>query len=291
MIPSVTRSRLETVSPTAILRSRARPSGASVRPLRLAVNAMATRFEIVLHGGPESRLRAAGEAALQEIVDCHRRFTRFASDSLLAHIVRTAHASAVRLDQDTFDLFSDALDIQHSTGGAFSISLTAEPSFSLDREARSIRLHGANVRLDLGAIAKGHALDLAARVLRDAGVTTALLHGGTSSVLAVGAPEGSSGWTIAFAHDPALDPVLLRDAALSVSGPTGATTASAPRHHLRDARDGVPVMTRRYVTVTGPSARGADAWATAIAILGQQPASMGGKWSVHVCDGDVRSGS
>lgn len=285
MIRAVTRDCAETATSRGV-RRRDRASGASV--LRLAVNAMATRFEIVLHGDHEAHLRAAGEAALQEIVDGHRRFTRFTSDSLLAHIMRTAHASPVRLDQDTFDLFSDALDVQHLTGGAFSISLTALPAFSLDPGARSIRLHGGNVRLDLGAIAKGHALDLAARVLRDAGVTTALLHGGTSSVLAVGAPEGSSGWTIAFAHDPALDPVLLRDAALSVSGATGATTASAPRYHIRDARDGRPVMTRRYVTVIGPSARGADAWATAVSILGKRPASMGEEWSVHVCGGDAR---
>ena len=44
--------------------------------------------------------------------------------------------------------------------------------------------------LDLGGVAKGHALDEAANVLQEHGVNCALIHGGTSSVVAIGNPPG-----------------------------------------------------------------------------------------------------
>ena len=262
---------------------------ASHAPVRVAVRAMATRFEIVLGGESAARLRAAGEAALQEIVDCHRRFTRFAPDSLLSHIVRMADRTPVRLDRDSFEMFRDALTIQEATGGAFSISMTAEPAFALDPETCAIRLLRSGIALDLGAIAKGHALELAARSLREAGVSCALLHGGTSSVIAIGAPPGSSGWGIGLAHAPALGQLLLRDRALSVSGTYGATGMPAHRRHLEDGRDGGVSLPPRFAVVAGPCARGADAWATAIAILGERPASLGAQWSTWMSPADARS--
>jgi thiamine biosynthesis lipoprotein len=264
-------------------------SAATHAPVRLAVRAMATRFEIVLGGESAARLRAAGEAALQEIVDCHRRFTRFAPDSLLSHIVRTADRRPVRLDRDSFEMFRDALTIQEATGGAFSISMTPEPAFALDPEACAIRLLRCGITLDLGAIAKGHALELAARSLREAGVSCALLHGGTSSVIAIGTPPGSSGWGIGLAHAPALGQLMLRDRALSVSSTYGATGMHAHRRHLEDGRDGGVSLPPRFAVVAGPCARGADAWATAIAILGERPASLGAQWSTWMSPADARS--
>jgi thiamine biosynthesis lipoprotein len=240
---------------------------------------MATRFEIVLGGESAARLRAAGEAALQEIVDCHRRFTRFAPDSLLSHIVRTADTRPVRLDRDSFEMFRDALTIQEATCGAFSISMTPEPAFALDPETCAIRL-----------LRSGIALDLAARSMREAGVSCALLHGGTSSVIAIGAPPGSSGWGIGLAHAPALGQLLLRDRALSVSSTDGSTRISVHgRHHLEDGRDAGMSLPPRFAVVAGPCARAADAWATAIAILGERPASLGAQWSTWIGPADARS--
>ena len=73
---------------------------------RLATAAMGTRFEIVLAAGAGD-LMAAGEAAIAEICDCHARLSRFASDSLVSHLARTAPATPVRLDGETFRLFAD----------------------------------------------------------------------------------------------------------------------------------------------------------------------------------------
>ena len=256
-------------------------------PLRLATAAMGTRFELVLGGADPDRLRPVGEAAIGIIEESHRRLSRFAPDSLVSHINRTAFAHAVRLDGDTFDLFADALAVQHATDGAFDIAVAGARCRSggvlLDGRARTIRFTRADVAIDLGAIAKGHALDLAARVLREHGVSCALLHGGTSSVGAVGAPPGMAGWRIALGRSAGARSIVLRDAALSVSGPAGPRDRDGHAlrpGHIVDPRSGKSVPGTHLIAVKGPSARLADAWSTAITVLGRRPPSLGPAWTM-----------
>lgn len=265
----------------------------SAGPTRLATAAMGTRFELVLDGDPVCA-RAAGEAALEVIDRCHRRLSRFEPSSLVSHIRRTAWQSPVRLDADTFRLFADALDVYRASGGAFDITVgntmerlgfhpvssdtpaseSSSDSIILDARGRTIALRDPHTGIDLGAIAKGHALDLAARVLREAGIERALLHGGTSSVLAIGAPPGVAGWCIALGG--ASRTITLRDNALAVSGAAGRTKAVAGTvtGHIVDPRTGRGLAPGAFAAVTGPSARLCDAWATAITVLGRRPVSM-----------------
>src|SRR5690606_24624310 len=151
-----------------------------MQTLRLATAAMGTRFELVLFTAGPARHRAAAEAAIDEIEAAHRRYTRFAPDSLVSHINRPAAHTPVRLDADTFAMLEDAHRVERQSRGAFSITTTPSPSprpgFALNPEDRSITLLHREARVDLGAIAKGHALDLAAALLRQHGVTSALLH-------------------------------------------------------------------------------------------------------------------
>lgn len=251
---------------------------------------MGTRFELVLHGDDPIHLRAAGEAALAEIADCHHRFTRFSADSLVSHIQRVAADRPVPLDADTFALFEDALAVGRISGGAFDITVAplmdgeTAPVFAadpilLDRKAMTLRLRAGGVRLDLGAIAKGHALDLAARTLLESRVRSALLHGGTSSVVAIGTPPGADAWRIALAQAPHAEPLCLRDSALAVSTTRGGRPGAAG--HIVDPRTGLPVPVGRAVAVTGPSARLCDAWATALVVLGRRPAGLGPEWTTR----------
>jgi len=223
---------------------------------------MGTRFELVLPPGEAARTKAIGEAALAEIEDCHRRLSRFDEASLLSRIVRTGCDSSVRLDRDTFALFEDAVRVWQESDGAFDITVPARAmdAIELDPESCAIRLGRPGVPLDLGGIAKGHALDLAARVLREHGVTTAFLHGGTSSAIGLGAPPDAAGWRVQLAGG---GEVTLRDCALSVS----AVWAGNP-HPTLDPRTGEPVPGPRRAVVTGPSARMCDAISTAALVLG-----------------------
>jgi thiamine biosynthesis lipoprotein len=145
--------------------------------------------------------------------------------------------------------------------------------------------------LDLGSIGKGFALEKAAERLRDAGVTSGLLHGGTSTVYALGAPPDSNGWKVAvpkpeFAeqtialgatrlNEPSgmekfLAVVPLKDEALSVSAVWGKSFAADGRvyGHVIDPRKGEPVEGALLAAVVLPSATESDALSTALLILG-----------------------
>jgi thiamine biosynthesis lipoprotein len=262
--------------------------------LRLATAAMGTRFELLIPAEDPERWRAAGEEAIDTIEECHRRYSRFASDSLLSYINRIAADRPVRLDSETFAILQDALSVQQESGGAFDITVSARQPLSvarasgtvaakaegtaaaveLDCAKNTVRFGWPGVGIDLGGIAKGHALDRAGALLRGHGVRSALLHGGTSSVLAIGGPAEGIAWSIVLAFRPDSPPIQLRDAALSVS----AATRSTLDDHLIDPRGDVPVQSGRAAAVIGPSARLADAWSTALAVLGFRPSILGQEW-------------
>src|SRR5690349_14001156 len=71
----------------------------------------------------------------------------------------------------------------------------------LDAAQSAVRFARQGVMIDLGAIGKGYAIEQAVEILRDAGVASALLHGGTSTVYGLGAPPDEPAWNVAI-HDP-----------------------------------------------------------------------------------------
>ena len=236
---------------------------------------MGTRFEIVISGEETPDLRAIGELAIAEIEELHRRLSFFAGDSLLSHINRTAHERPVRLDRATFDLLIDALAVWRLSDGAFDVSRGSGMSHVLlDSHDRTISFSRRGVTLDLGGIAKGHAVDRAAAILRDHGIASALVHGGTSSVAAVGSPADEVGWKIGIA--PRLEhTVVLCDNTLSVS-------SGSLRDHIVDPATGAFITGPRIAAVIGPTARLGDAWSTACAVLGKRPAAMSDEWQTII---------
>ncbi len=241
----------------------------------LATAAMGTRFEIVMHAEDLVRARAVGEAAIAEIERLHRQFSFYAPDSLLSYINRSAVDAPVRLDADTFALLCDALFVWRASGGAFDVTRGAGmDAVLLHAPARTIRLTRPGVNIDLGGIAKGHAVDNAAAILRDHGITSALVHGGTSSIVAIGVPAGEPrGWHVALAGTDRT--VTLCDQTLSVS-------SGALRDHIIDPESGSFVTGSRIAAVIGPSARLGDAWSTALAVLGKRPAALDASWQTII---------
>jgi thiamine biosynthesis lipoprotein len=144
--------------------------------------------------------------------------------------------------------------------------------------------------LDLGAIGKGYAIERAAEVLREAGVTSALLHGGTSSVQALGHPPDAAFWKVAIERPqpgpgspstwlaiqpPASSPGLLAtvplcDEAMSVSAVWGKSFQAEGRTfgHVIDPRTGQPATGAVLAAVVLPSATETDALSTALLTLG-----------------------
>jgi thiamine biosynthesis lipoprotein len=143
-----------------------------------------------------------------------------------------------------------------------------------DDEELTVQFERPGVRLDLGGYAKGYAAERAARLLRESGVASALLHGGTSSVCTIGAPPDAASWRVVLAEPlsrpDALLAAELRDRALSVSSALGRSFSASGRRygHVVDPRTGEPARASLAAAVTGPSASTCEALSTALLVLG-----------------------
>ena len=277
---------------------------------------MATRFEIVLHGVNPVALRAAGEEALGEVDRVEALLSLYRNTSEIAHINARAAHEPVRVSPPVFRLLEQARGLSEETGGAFDITIAPlvrcwgfmggtgqMPSpdavvaasekvgwhlVDLDPPNFTVRFAREGVMLDLGALGKGYAIERAAEILRDDGVTSAILHGGTSTVHAIGHPPDSDAWKIAIerpVEDSNLPPSLLatvplKDESLSVSAIWGRSFQSGDKTygHVIDPRTGQPVEAALLSAVALPSATETDALSTALLTLGteglQQIASL-----------------
>lgn len=273
-------------------------------PVRLARPAMATRFEIVLYGDNPAQLRRAGNEALAEIDEVEAQLSLFRPASEISHVNARGAAEPVRVSPPVFRLLKRAQKLSEETGGAFDITIAPlmrcwgfmngsgvwpDPAevarvrrqvgmnhVILDESNWTVRLDTEGVMLDLGAIGKGYAIDRAAETLREAGVHSALLHGGTSTVFAIGRPPDQETWTVAvespkMAGAPQwLAQVPLRDEALSVSAVWGKCFEHEGRvlGHVLDPRTAQPVAGALLAAVALPSATETDALSTALLVEG-----------------------
>ena len=267
---------------------------------------MATRFEIVLHGERPASLRAAGEEALRLVEELEAQLSLFQPGSEIAHLNVRAAREPVRVTPALFSLLQHARRLHEESGGAFDITIAPlvrcwgfmggkgrlpRPEEVAAARAKvgmglvqlnpgdlTVQFARDGVMLDLGAIGKGYAIERAAEVLREAGVTSALIHGGTSTVQAIGQPPGEECWKIAL-ETPFRSPetptllatVPLKDEAMSVSGIKDHCFEAGGRTfgHIIDPRTGEPALGAVLAAVVLPSATETDALSTALLTLGQ----------------------
>ena len=91
--------------------------------MKLALNAMATRFELVLHGENASSLRAAGEEAFAEVERLENQLSLYRPGSEIAQVNARAAREAVRVSPEVFSLLQHAAKLSAETGGAFDITI------------------------------------------------------------------------------------------------------------------------------------------------------------------------
>ncbi|MFA6545976.1 MAG: FAD:protein FMN transferase [Limisphaerales bacterium] len=282
----------------------------------LARHAMATRFELLLHGGDAAALRAAGEEALDEVGRLADELSYFCATSQVFRLNQEAAKQPVRVAPWLFRLLQRARRLSEETDGTFDITVAPlmrcwgfythegrvpEPEalararacvgmslVELNEADFTVRFTREGVQVDLGSIGKGYAVERVGELLRESGVTSALLHGGTSTVLAIGAPPDADGWKIGLDHPASHDgttpnskletqnspaplaTVLLRDESLSVSAVWGKsfTTAEKTYGHVIDPRTGQPTVGALLSAVVLPSATESDALSTMLLTLG-----------------------
>jgi thiamine biosynthesis lipoprotein len=270
--------------------------------ITLSLHAMATRFELVLHGDDPVRLRAGGEQALQEIEALENQLSFYRADSEVTWINSHAAEAPVRIEPRLFNLLLRCADLSKKTGGAFDVTVgplvrawgfadgsprVPQPSelagvrnavgmknVELCEEDFTVRFKQPGVELDLGGYGKGYAIERAIDILKENGITSALLHGGTSSIYALGAPPLEAGWKIALSA-PLSDgekqtTIELNNTGLSVSAAHGKwfNADGCMYGHVLDPRAGEPARGAMAAAVTGPSPSVCEALSTALLVLG-----------------------
>jgi thiamine biosynthesis lipoprotein len=277
-----------------------------MRPVAIACQAMATRFEMVLHGANPLALRAAGEEAIREIERLEDQLSLYRPGSEIAQLNARAAREPVQVTPGLFGLLQQAARLHEETQGAFDITVAplvrswgfmdgggrvpdagelekARRSVGmhlvqLDPGRRTVRFEREGVMLDLGAIGKGYAVEKAAELLREAGVEAALIHGGTSTVFGIGHPPGEDEWTVKIENpctrgEPGLESlckVRLKDESLSVSSVHGRSFVEngSVYGHVIDPRTGEPAHGAVLAAVVVESATESDALSTALLTLG-----------------------
>ncbi len=272
--------------------------------LRLGRVAMGSEFEVIARGPVRDHLLAAMEQALDEVERLDRQLSHYRPASDLCDLNARAAREPVRVDAELFRLLERAARLAEMTGGAFDITagplvrcwgffrkegrvpapeeleaalkLVGMRNVELDREAETVRFRAPGVELHLGAIGKGYAVERAAALLRELDVPGALVHGGRSSIQAVGNGPGGEPWNVGLAHPlregERLTTVALADCALSTSGGTGDFFEAEGRRysHLIDPRGGRPVEGPLSVSVISDSATDGDALSTALFVMGEE---------------------
>jgi thiamine biosynthesis lipoprotein len=218
-------------------------AGSRGRIQRFSHEAMATIFEV--HADhPDARYAAQAAQAAFDLADrLEQELSRFQPNSDITRINHLAAGAGTRVSPATLECLTIARHMYDLTGGAFDVSIgTGLPSLVLDPHDWSVHATEAGVRVDLGGIGKGYAVDCMAELLEEWGLERALVHGGFSSVLALEPPAGAEGWPLTLS-----DPGGARRVLVSLSVRQTALAASGLRKggHIVDPRTGEPVPGRR----------------------------------------------
>ncbi len=269
--------------------------------------AMGTTFRIVLYAEDGERARRAAEAAFDRIQELDRTLSDWQPDSELSRLCAQSDAGPsgpIPVSEDLFAVLAHAARTARQTGGAFDVSVgpwvrlwrrsvrqgelptpealaAARKSVGyewvvLDPDSRTVTLALPRMRLDLGGIAKGFALDQALAVLAERGVPRALVDGGGD--VAVGAPPpGRRAWRVAVATtrhelERAKTYFDLVHAAVATSGDLFQSVEIGGRRysHIIDPVTGLGLTRRVSATVVARTGIQADALASALCVLGSQ---------------------
>ena len=277
-----------------------------VHTIEVGRDAMACRFEILFNAGEVADATAIGVDCLDLVDAIEDRITVYRDTSELARLNATAADGWQPVEADLFSLLLVARDLHERTGGAFDMaagSLVRTWGFlrrqgrtptveelararesagmqwvELDTAGSRVRFTRPGVELNPGAIGKGWAIDRVMERLRACAVTSALVHGGASSVRAIGAQgiaqPGRQAWPIGVRHPlrpgRRLATVQLDNKALGTSGSGTQFFIERGRRlgHILDPRTGVPAEGVLSATVVAPTAAEADSLSTALYVLG-----------------------
>ena len=248
-------------------------------------------------------IQAALGDALGEIRRIERLMTTWRPDSEVSQINAKAGKGPVKVSQETFDVIAKSLWISKLSEGTFDITFASmgklwqfdenvstdvpDPDVleaarkkidyrkvKLDPDVRTVELTSPDTRINLGGIAKGYAIDKAAAILRQRGLTSFFAQAGGDLYVEGRKPDGTP-WRVGV-RDPR-GPEDAFFALIGVENHAFSTAGDYERafledgkryHHIIDPRTGYPATKSRSVTIWAKDALTADAIDDAVFILG-----------------------
>jgi len=275
-------------------------STASAEWVGEALDLMGTRVSVELWHEDATM----GELLVQQVLDEYRRvdnrMSTYKAQSEISIINANAQRGPMPISEELYGLIERSLELSASSGGAFDITYESvgylydfrarrRPSETeiderlsaidyayvvLDEAEQTIEFSRPGVRINLGGIAKGYAVERGAAILRQAGIGNALLSaGGDTRVL--GDRRGQA-WIVGIRHPRVSEEMVTRlpivDEAISTSGDYERFFEEEGRryHHIMNPVTGTPTEGVLSVTVIGPDATMTDGLSTTLFVLGAE---------------------
>jgi thiamine biosynthesis lipoprotein len=265
---------------------------------------MAVPVRIVLYAPDNATASAAADAAFARFHELNAALSDYDPESELRKLCgSSSEGKPVRVSDDLWRVLVRAKSLSELSGGAFDVTigplvlvwrnarrikeLPTEKSIETARAAvgysfmrlhpenQSVELLKPNMRLDLGGLAKGYAVDEALAAIRKHGITRMMVEAGGNIGLGDPPPD-AKGWRIGIARpDPQSPPrqyLELSNVAVSTSGDMWqyAIINEKRYSHLVDPRTGMALSEHCSVAVIGPDGLSTDGVSSAIAILGPE---------------------
>ena len=248
---------------------------------------------------PEKELRQQGISAVFDVMDqVNLLMSPYIEESQLSRINKSAYEKPIKVSHDLFSVIQKSLEVSELTQGAFDITYASvghlynyrekvKPTENeinqarelinyknviLDNKKQTVSFMKQGIKIDLGGIAKGYAVDKAIEKLAGLGIEHALVSaGGDTRILGdrLGRP-----WLVGI-RDPnnkeeAVAMLPLQNEALSTSGDYERffIKDGVKYHHIINPVTGSSASELRSVSILGVDATTTDALSTSIFILG-----------------------
>jgi thiamine biosynthesis lipoprotein len=277
-----------------------------------AALSMGTVFEVTIYAADKYIAEKAFNDVFQEINRLDYLMSNYKKESVLSELNKNASAEPTGCNKELANVIEQSLQYSEITDGAFDITIgplmkkwgffkkqgripgkeelesvlesvsykniiiEEKTKKSLAKNpvtVKTVFFKNTGTQIDLGGIGKGYAVDMAARVLKQNGINSALINF-AGNIYAFGTPPGKDSWVIGLQHPRESEGLLgsfeITDKAVSTSGDYEKFfTIEGKRYsHIIDPRTGNPVKGIVSVTIVTDSATRADALSTGVFVLG-----------------------
>ena len=261
---------------------------------------MGTSVQVRAFGGDEPSRRAAIDEAFASIAEVDRLMSNYRTDSELTHVNASASFGPVVVSDPMLRILEAAQKVSADSNGAFDVTvgplvrlwgffdkkahlpsaqelaavrpLVGYRNLLIDARQHTVRFVRPGLELDLGGIAKGFAVEIAADVLRRRGLQGFIDAGGNQYLL--GAPPGKTQWTIGVKNPDSAGQLLgaidVTEGSVSTSADDANFLVADGRRygHLLDPRSLAPSTASLSATIVSRDGTIADALSKAAFVLG-----------------------